>query len=485
MEFIEEIEEIEDIEEMNVCDNEQIHSIQDLNLQLTHEFDDLVTKYNRVSIKGEIIDCKMCKGILVQFVIKDGDNYMNKFKCKAWARNGIDLQRLISHENTTCIVSGCIKQNYWCGGRDFVLELDQDIQYDNENSKMKELKKECEMRGYFLDKKPIVWSSVKKIGLVSKKDTQGYNDFMKQFKMPIEVIVKEFVLEGENTEQSLISAINELQGVVDVILIIRGGGSTLDISSSFDRINIFAALKKSRVPVITAIGHEADKDDRLLITSISDYDYPTPTRAAIEMNKTFKVPYMQKVSNCLQLLENTFKNLIIEMKNDEYLKLRCLFDKVIKDKFGGRIIDIGTDDVLIIQKNGLYYKIDVDMDILIHQIQIKAEDIEKKNIIDLGIKNQDISVIEDNINAFVPNHMIHLINGSIKEIKNIQKLEEKFENVEPKKYRALYCKCVQLDKSDCNKLIQLYGMYLWYEDILVKLEDNTNIIKEIVEFLEV
>jgi hypothetical protein len=321
--------------------------------------------------------------------------------------------------------------------------------------------------------------------LVSKKDTQGYNDFMKQFKMSIEIIVKDIVLEGENTEQSLISAIEELQDAVDVILIIRGGGSTMDISSSFDRIGIFAALKKSNIPIITAIGHEADKDDKLLITNISDYDYPTPTRAAVEMNRIFKDPYMQKLYTSLQLIENTFTDLIDDKKNNAYIKLRCLFDMVVKDKFGGRIIDIGDDDVLILQKNGAYYKIHVDISSLINRVQITAEDIELKNIIELGIKDQKIALVEDNFMSFVPNNMIKLIKDSIKEVKDIQKLEEKFENVEPKKCRTLYCKCTQLDKSECSKLIQLYAMYLWYQDVLHRLEDDPVTIKEIIEFLEV
>jgi len=42
-----------------------------------------------------------------------------------------------------------------------------------------------------------------------------------------------------------------------------------------------------------------------------------------------------------------------------------------------------------------------------------------------------------------------------------------------------------LDKSDGRKLIQLYAMYLWYQDVLQRLEDDTETIKEIIEFLEV
>ena len=36
-------------------------------------------------------------------------------------------------------------------------------------------------------------------------------------------------------------------------------------------------MKKSNVPIITAIGHEQDKGDKLLITNVSDIDFPTPT----------------------------------------------------------------------------------------------------------------------------------------------------------------------------------------------------------------
>jgi len=478
MEFIE-----EDTDSNNGSDN-IVYNIQDINLLLTQEFNNAICKYNQVKIKGEIIDCKMCKGFLVQFIIKDGDNYMNKFKCKAWARNGIDLQLIMMHENTTCIVSGIIKQNYWCGGRDFVLELNEDIIFDNDDSKVKELKKECEMRGYFHDKKLITWSDIQKIGLISKKDTQGYNDFMKQFKMPIEILVKEIALEGENTEDTLIGAIEELQDSVNVILIIRGGGSTMDISSSFDRIKIFEGMKKSNIPIITAIGHEADKDDKLLITSISDYDYPTPTRAALEMNRIFRDPYMHKLRSSLQLLEDTFTQTITSHKNHEYIKLQCLFDKIVKDKFGGKIIDIGNDNVLIVQKGGVYYKMNVDSEHLTDQVHITYEDIELKHIIELGMNNQNLSVVEENISRFVPNNMMILITDFIKEIKNIQKLEDKFANIEPKKLKTLYCKCMQLDKTDCNKLIQLYAMYLWYQDVLERLEDDTVIIKEIVEFLD-
>jgi exodeoxyribonuclease VII large subunit len=461
-----------------------IHSIQDLNLLLTYKFDDAINELEKISVKGEIIDCKMCKNVLIQFNIKDGDNYMNKMKCKAWVRDGIDLQLIMSHQNTTCLVTGFIKQNYWCGGRDFVLELSEDIIFDNNNSKIKDLRKECDSNGYFHNKKHIHWNTIKRIGLISKKDTQGYNDFMTQFKIPYEIIVKEIALEGANTEVTLMAAIHELQDQVDLLLIIRGGGSTIDISSSFDKISIFETIKLSKVPIITAIGHEADKDDKLLITNISDYDYPTPTRAAIEMNRILKAPYINKLNNTLNLIQNIFTDTISSQKDEEYCKLKCYFENVVQSKFGGRIIDIAQNEkILIIHQNDLYYMMNVD---LTHQVNITKDDIEIKNIIESALYNYDIMAIEKHIKSFViDTRMLKLMKESVKEIKSIEKIEDKFAKVEPKIYKALFCKCVQLDKTDLNKLIQIYAMHLWYKDVLERLDDDKDIIEEIIEFIEV
>lgn len=463
-------------------DDFEVKEIHALNSLLTEAFDEVVCKYNSITIKGEIIECKLWKDSLVQFTIKDGDNFMNKFKCIALARNGIDLQLIMSHENTTCIVTGVIKQNYWCGGRDFRLELNADIVFDNDNSKMKELKKICDTRGYFKDKKDIIWSSVKTIGLISKKDTQGYNDFKIQFKMPLNIIEKDIVLEGDNTEETLISAIKDLQNMVDIIFVIRGGGSTMDISSSFDRLSIFECMKQSRVPIITAIGHEADKDDKLLITSISDYDFPTPTRAAIEMNMILKEPYMKKLNSAIELIQKSFNVAIEKMREEEYLKLRCMFDKVIKDKFGGRIIDINDgEDSVIVQHNAMYFKMNIHLS---DPININKEDIECMNMIQSGISDEDIHIIEDHIEKFVTDkQMIKLMRDCIRVINNTDKLEDKFAKNESKKIKTLYCKCIQIDKSDCKQLIQLYSMYLWYKSIFEKLDVDNSVLKEVIEFL--
>ena len=60
---------------------------------------------------------------------------------------------------------------------------------------------------------------------------------------------------------------------VDIILIMRGGGNTSGMSDSFDTIELFESIRNSNVPIITAIGHAADKGDNLLITEIVEKTY--------------------------------------------------------------------------------------------------------------------------------------------------------------------------------------------------------------------
>jgi exodeoxyribonuclease VII large subunit len=240
-------------------------NIREINDVLFERCCSISDEFPEISLKGEIVDCKIFKNnVGISFKIKDE---YGMFNCKCWNFKNIDIFAIRDNENSTCIVSGFIKVNYFNNHYDFVLELDKDIIKENNKSLIKSLKEECENRGYLINKKLIDWNSISKIGLISKKDTQGYNDFIKQLKVDFEIILKEIVLEGVNTEKTLIDAINEFQDEdVEAILIVRGGGSTIEISNSYDKMSIFEVIRNSNKPIITAIGHEADKDEKLLIT---------------------------------------------------------------------------------------------------------------------------------------------------------------------------------------------------------------------------
>jgi len=382
-------------------------------------------EFPEISLKGEIVDCKIFRNNSgISFKIKDE---YGMFNCKSWNY----WCNIKENENSTCIISGFIKVNYFNNQYNFFLELNKDIIKENDNSSIKSLKEECQNKGYFLNKKRIDWNFIRTIGVISKKETQGYNDFIKQLKVDFKIILKEIVLEGINTEKTLINAIQDFQNEdVEAIIIIRGGGSTIEISNSYDKMSIFDIMKNSNKPIITAIGHEADKDERLLITSISDLDYPTPSRLAIEINK-----------DRLRIIENELKRIREKFMKKEYLVLSVYVEKWIKDKYGAMIISINDDSFIIIEKNNKFYKMRMTLR-KDKEIKITNEDIMMKKMIEEAIKNYDISSLR-NFKEYLEdetdlNEMIKETIDKIIEFDELKGIDLNLEDIRETNYTDLY-----------------------------------------------
>lgn len=383
-------------------------------------------EFPEISLKGEIVDCKIFRNNSgISFKIKDE---YGMFNCKSWNY----WSNIKENENSTCIISGFIKVNYFNNQYNFFLELNKDIIKENDNSSIKSLKEECQNKGYFLNKKRVDWNFIRTIGIISKKETQGYNDFIKQLKVDFQIILKEIVLEGVNTEKTLINAIQDFQNEdVEAILIIRGGGSTIEISNSYDKMPIFDVMKNSNKPIITAIGHEADKDEKLLITSISDLDYPTPSRLAIEINK-----------DRLRIIENELKRIREKFMKKEYLVLSVYVEKWIKEKYGAMIITINDDDnFIIIEKNNKFYKMRMTLR-KDKEIKITNEDIRMKKMIEEAIKNYDISslrkfkeYLDDETDL---NDMIKETINKIVEFDELKGVDLNLEDIRETNYTDLY-----------------------------------------------
>ena len=104
----------------------------------------------------------------------------------------------------------------------------------------------------------------KRIALIGSPDTSGYQDFihgLSKNEVFTNFVVKSFPasVQGPNAAQELIAAINEAQLYdIDIIVIIRGGGSKMDLHS-FNDYNLSKAICLSPIPVLTGIGHQTDE----------------------------------------------------------------------------------------------------------------------------------------------------------------------------------------------------------------------------------
>lgn len=144
---------------------------------------------------------------------------------------------------------------------------------------------------YDLNKQLGISAFCKRIAVVSSATAAGYGDFVNQLEnndygFKFEVKLFPAVMQGERLEQSIIAALEEVyldsqkgeddgEGF-DVVAIIRGGGSTTDLSG-FDSMALAENIANYPLPVITGIGHTRDESVADLVACKS---LKTPTAVA-------------------------------------------------------------------------------------------------------------------------------------------------------------------------------------------------------------
>ncbi|WP_044747877.1 exodeoxyribonuclease VII large subunit [Bacillus alveayuensis] len=145
-----------------------------------------------------------------------------------------------------------------------------------------QLKKRLEEEGLFSQqhKKPIP-KFPRYVGVVTSPTGAAIRDIMTTIRRryPIaKVILLPTLVQGEQAAPSIVRSIekaNEL-GYLDVLIVGRGGGSIEELWA-FNEESVARAIFSSRVPIISAVGHETDFT---IADFVADLRAPTPTGAA-------------------------------------------------------------------------------------------------------------------------------------------------------------------------------------------------------------
>jgi exodeoxyribonuclease VII large subunit len=119
------------------------------------------------------------------------------------------------------------------------------------------------------------------IGVVTSPTGAAIRDILKVIKRRfynIELTINPVRVQGEGSAEDISRAIEEFNGMadVDVLIVGRGGGSLEDLWSFNEEI-VARAIYNSRIPVISAVGHEVDWT---IADLVADVRAPTPSAAA-------------------------------------------------------------------------------------------------------------------------------------------------------------------------------------------------------------
>ncbi len=126
---------------------------------------------------------------------------------------------------------------------------------------------------------------VLRVGLVASPGTEGYHDFLGRLEesgMAFAVSLVPTQVQGREAPAAVAGAVRALSasaGDLDVIVIVRGGGSKSDLAT-FDTEPVARAVATAALPVWTGIGHTGD---RSLADEVAHRSFITPTECGQEL----------------------------------------------------------------------------------------------------------------------------------------------------------------------------------------------------------
>ena len=156
--------------------------------------------------------------------------------------------------------------------------------------KRQEIIRQLKAEGVFdLQKELTLPPFCQHIAVISSQTAAGYGDFCNQlsdnpYGFQFQTQLFPAIMQGEGVEQSIIDALERIYDCqlstvncqFDCVVIIRGGGSTGDLSG-FDTLALAENVANFPLPIITGIGHERDES---ILDMISHTRVKTPTAAA-------------------------------------------------------------------------------------------------------------------------------------------------------------------------------------------------------------
>ncbi|HEY8081655.1 MAG TPA: exodeoxyribonuclease VII large subunit [Acidimicrobiales bacterium] len=152
-----------------------------------------------------------------------------------------------------------------------------------------------------------------RVGLVASRDTEGCNDFLGVLEgsgFGFHVVLVRAVVQGDRAAREVAKAIGTLgTAEVDVICVVRGGGSQSDLAA-FDDEAVARAIATSAWPVLTGVGHTGDVSVADLIAHES---FRTPTACAASLAGAVRAWYATHVGEASARVVRATSSLLDEL----------------------------------------------------------------------------------------------------------------------------------------------------------------------------
>ena len=253
--------------------------MQDVTLQVSDALDlinqTLDEAFPFILVEGEVSSFKVNQGKFIFFDIKDTEAslgcFMMSFALKFPLEDGMKVRVLAQPKLTK-----------W-GKFSLTVREVMPVGEGSLKKSFEALKSKLELEGMFdPSRKRTLPAIPKNIGVISSSQAAGYVDFIKILENRwggLSIKLVDVTVQGIESPAQIIGALkylNELSEPLDVIAIVRGGGSADDLAT-FNHEGVVRAVASSRYPVIVGVGHEVDVS---LCDLVADIRAATPSNAA-------------------------------------------------------------------------------------------------------------------------------------------------------------------------------------------------------------
>lgn len=300
----------------------QVFSVSELSLTIKQMLEGV---FADIFVEGEVSNLRKAASGHLYFDLKDKDALLSAvlFKGYGWKYAG-EL-----HDGVQVQVLGDVSCYPKQGKYQIIVKAVQAQSKGKLFLEFEKLKAKLQEEGLFdeTNKQPIP-AFPQRIGVVTSPTGAAVRDILSVLKRRnpnLEIILAPVLVQGEEAKDQIAAAIadlNKLTPAIDVMLVGRGGGSIEDLWA-FNEEKVARAIFKSKVPVISCVGHETDFT---IADFVADLRAPTPSAAAelvaenVQGTKTYVFQLQRRMLQSLTLFYERAKSRVDRALNARVFK---------------------------------------------------------------------------------------------------------------------------------------------------------------------
>lgn len=235
-------------------------------------------KYTDIWVEGEISNCRPASSGHVYFTLKDQDAQL---PIVLFRRQAL-LLRFRPQDGLRVLVRGRLSVYEQRGQMQMVAETMEPVGAGSLQLAFEQLKEKLKAEGLFAtERKRPLPPFPRTAGIVTSPTGAVIRDVLNvvgRRHSGLNILLCPVSVQGESAPAEIeraLACLNE-SGLVDVIVLARGGGSLEDLAA-FNSERVARAIAASKIPVVSAVGHETDFT---IADFVADLRAPTPSAAA-------------------------------------------------------------------------------------------------------------------------------------------------------------------------------------------------------------